>query len=1198
MVITDTKALLQEVNKTLRLATQKNNHQNTTIDFICPNFYAFYQSLRHFGDSIYSNIFKYIMYSLFNLVQKDSNIKVTIYTFNVINYDINLKDLNKQITIQYLESFKDKLLDFAPSSRKYINIQSYCNIDNSIIKFIQGFEKISNNKDIKTLNNLLESININKLHIDNFKDIKQEIIKNINLIIESRMFDNIIKLNLKDSFESFFDDFIMFVRQLIESRDNEKYKLFIKCIFDVIINITLLFNPYTAILGIVGVGGSIASFLYEYNNLENKAYHKILSPIAKLLVSEFGVFITYINTTLLSSALIVDKKEIIDLSCFNLMSSKNHSNIESNLAFKFTLENEIDLDKFFMQDSQVINLSYNAKLYTKDILQKLKYDIAKFNHISYIQSPHFNSSVLAELIANKNTTSSTTMNRNYIIITNAPTKYNAKLTETITQEILSNHIENKYTQPNPFRYNQNNKNYNSKRNFSDYVITLEDGDNKPYILQLSVFVKISKKKYEYYKEKYDDIKKYSKKSLTEKLIQFEPEMAMLTNNYFDKKIESVLVYKNEAINYEYIKQFFKQKEEKESIIKKEIEMTREYINALKVYYISIRNNNMKYRSNTYEFYTLMDCLKIALTLYHLKKLFLNIEIVFVESRNIIIKFNNADCSINMLSHALIGYKKNAIDVIKNIYDILESNKDLNNDKEIESFFDNIEKEMQDSESLKKEIIENYGERYIQDSYKQSVQKVISVSVCKILSSACPFINFMLDSNYIQSMERILKYMIIHFTQGFEQSLLETIGIFHLIKQQISPDKTYVLIDSKKSNETTNSKIKENTKKYIRALAIAELRLTKKQLAHFAAKEAIITGIKLKLENEKRLNLSTLKDSIKKHLKNTKTKDIDKTLIDNIYFYYDATQNQTYQQHLIGKNQFDIILKEAKKLPIKKVLDSIKNNFKYALIDAGVSITLEYIFPSNYEALKKQYDNIIHTFYTDKYDAPYAVIKEDYVTYPFVINDSFISFDFKKLFYGIKLHTGVFYSHLNFHYELESSEDAHILALKRLLSYLILEKKRAALTDTDINDLDDITFFNKNLNTIKLGNRANIYKLKDEKAEQEYIKSGKTIRDTPILLYNEAIGILADYAEYYYNNSYINNKWRPDKDKARRLVRALNAIGENNIKAMYYGVDDGDESCDHLKKKNHSEKTAKKEKPPEIIGRLITNIIMSDGLWIG
>lgn len=115
-------------------------------------------------------------------------------------------------------------------------------------------------------------------------------------------------------------------------------------------------------------------------------------------------------------------------------------------------------------------------------------------------------------------------------------------------------------------------------------------------------------------------------------------------------------------------------------------------------------------------------------------------------------------------------------------------------------------------------------------------------------------------------------------------------------------------------------------------------------------------------------------------------------------------------------------------------------------------------------------------------------------------------------------------------------------------------------------------------------------------------------------YNEALAILADYKDYYFTSTPIRNaqgkilSYKDDKNKARRLMQCLNTIGQNNIRALYVGVNDkkpdnGDNHTPTLlanavSKKNSNQLRQENIKRPKFIGRLATTIIIEDGLWLG
>ena len=107
--------------------------------------------------------------------------------------------------------------------------------------------------------------------------------------------------------------------------------------------------------------------------------------------------------------------------------------------------------------------------------------------------------------------------------------------------------------------------------------------------------------------------------------------------------------------------------------------------------------------------------------------------------------------------------------------------------------------------------------------------------------------------------------------------------------------------------------------------------------------------------------------------------------------------------------------------------------------------------------------------------------------------------------------------------------------------------------------------------------------------QEFKERERKGETSAIDSYNEALEILADYKDYFFTNTPKKNdqgkilSYKDDKNKARRLLQCLNTIGQNNIRALYVGV--------NPQKKYLIER-------PKFIGRLATTIIIEDGLWLG
>ncbi|EQA8257189.1 hypothetical protein ACX9BX_001869, partial [Campylobacter jejuni] len=79
------------------------------------------------------------------------------------------------------------------------------------------------------------------------------------------------------------------------------------------------------------------------------------------------------------------------------------------------------------------------------------------------------------------------------------------------------------------------------------------------------------------------------------------------------------------------------------------------------------------------------------------------------------------------------------------------------------------------------------------------------------------------------------------------------------------------------------------------------------------------------------------------------------------------------------------------------------------------------------------------------------------------------------------------------------------------------------------------------------------------------------------------------------------KFIEDRQKARRLMENLEAIGQHNLEVMYKGM--GDKKIKNeikMKEDNENNDNANKSQDysNKFIGRLATTIIMEDGLYMG
>ena len=121
--------------------------------------------------------------------------------------------------------------------------------------------------------------------------------------------------------------------------------------------------------------------------------------------------------------------------------------------------------------------------------------------------------------------------------------------------------------------------------------------------------------------------------------------------------------------------------------------------------------------------------------------------------------------------------------------------------------------------------------------------------------------------------------------------------------------------------------------------------------------------------------------------------------------------------------------------------------------------------------------------------------------------------------------------------------------------------------------------------------------------QEFKERERKGETSAIDSYNEALEILAEYKNYYFTNT---SNGKEDRNKARRLLECLNVIGQNNIRALYVGVNkerkSGKPPTPTIMGANNDEEDNKQsqedKKRPKFIGRLATTIIIEDGLWLG
>ncbi|EAT98585.1 hypothetical protein [Campylobacter concisus] len=269
--------------------------------------------------------------------------------------------------------------------------------------------------------------------------------------------------------------------------------------------------------------------------------------------------------------------------------------------------------------------------------------------------------------------------------------------------------------------------------------------------------------------------------------------------------------------------------------------------------------------------------------------------------------------------------------------------------------------------------------------------------------------------------------------------------------------------------------------------------------------------------------------------------------------------------------------------------------------------------ANYEQQKRSYELILHKYFTNKFNDAYAVKNisyepysnetGEYTYYPIEIYSSFINIDLKRTIIGGRLSSGGLDYHNFFYYDINTTTnklDSNLskdISLDTMISYLCLDELRTD-NKTDEEFFNNLNKRNKKLayspkelmlqgvKTLLTISPSNSIDIKQREGIYDMYKTSKSTskQALPIDKYNEAMEILEDF-----KNGNLNTFGSEVDNKSRRLLKALDVIGNNNVKGMYVGCKEND---------SKNEKFNGRTIPPRLIGRLATTIVMEDGLYIG
>ena len=1276
-VVQDIETLLKEFDG----YTQK--YPNVT--FYCRNLNSFYHN-----DVLQPNTLgSIIMQRLFDMspnireIPSDGN-NIKIVTPNFID---------KSALIDGKETIRNGKFNIRRLD-KVIEAHTAINEENPVEKFIKDlidlanegkkeYEKVKNFTDAAS--ELAKNYDVNKTSVKNSLDeLQKSIIQKAEVILENENFAP--KEEVKESISNAFNK----LKSNIEKTSKQTYGYTVKEIAKALISIIdftelkKIYKPVT----IISSAGDIyetGSKIYEYS--KKKGFYAFAGPVANLLASEFGFIFGLLNSDSLSNILVFKSKDgssggFIDFSGFEVSGLNVQTNVDECLGIcadllfdesKKSEDDAIDYSKIDAASSGADFFDVRGKIYKaqnenisickntgkKDKDSHSLYEaiensvISNGAHFVYIQHPFFNSLKFANLIRDKSSTDKDRdtnslrygkLAKNYLVLSRASQKTNAKLSEYIVETVLSYKIndENNRSDKDPKLIKPGE--INQVKDYSKYSISVNAKEEEDlYLLNLSPFVRISRDEINQIE---NDIRKYNLE-------------AAYKNSFIDRRLKQS---RREAILKEssklgmkagflymklmHINSFFRSPADMKEIKEKEEEFLKTSIKEFADYFQTI---NKKYEVEV--FYTESNSQNLGKcgSKKEVQKLISGAKRGGIRGEYRITEYPYSAIEIFLLATTFY--------VIRQKFDqsLIEFNPPggffSSNDGEYITVYEerfkllNEDAFLQTSEGKKKIYF-----------FKQTMQSAQAKDAVCIEEIADGF-----ENGFVENGMPIFEDSFYEFFKDFEKEYGSNFD------DKVAQDERWAYEDLKKAHDNAMRPFKsvpmdENYKFYIdmSLSTIVDEVLEElfpfygffgskgyakiaKSMANYIFSKSSIKEIFMENIGEFRIFTSLGDENIRvmiadeKRAKGLSKKLKVKAFADivevkkNIFAYFEVTDNLNPKDASIHLKKLKNIPKDFKAPIYKSVVlkatgkfftNSAKTTLKTIITGSGFNFILDSLYISEYEKHKRQYEDILYKYYTHKHDEPYAVKNislapmskdtKEYTYYPMQIHSSFMNVDLKRTIIGGRLSSGGLDYHKFFYYDINdiytktNSSLSKNMPLNKLIAYLCLDELRTTYKDDQsfFNHLKnhDMPFEPKELmvadskrpldisasSFMDYTQRIEIYEMYKEaqSSDDEAVEFESAIDS-----YNEAMEILQDFKEGNFNTDTTSSEPKVD-NKARRLLQALDVIGKNNIKGIYVGCKE------YYEYKNSATKESPKKTPPRLIGRLATTIIMGDGLFLG
>ncbi|WP_180382042.1 hypothetical protein [Campylobacter concisus] len=1000
--------------------------------------------------------------------------------------------------------------------------------------------------------------------------------------------------------------------------------------------------------------GKMTYAIHEYDS--NRAFYGVSLPILSFFTSRFA---SVVNTLNISSNcnVLVFKSDKNSRSGFFL--DFTHLNLDYR-PFKYSInekETNYNTDEGYSVYGYLDDVSvfdYSKEVCSYDVVNKnlgfgssddtlfsrLKDEIKSTNaNLNFICASNFNSIKLANLIADKSDKNNTSvndemnskdfsnLNKNYIVLSNSPFRSSAGLREEVISKSLDQTIKddiNRSKSSNLVKQKFSDiKTLNPVKDYSKYSIDIDQNNDKStLLLNLSPFARIEKSyidNIEENRKKYSDIPRNANSKYIDNYMKYI--------ELFDINISHVNAYTKQPNDMEKIKESEKEYMEKSTIAFKAVfdRVNKNVIDRMK---FEEHDHNKTEEVEEYKeledidylvkkaledqpspYYSLLEVLCLGVAYFIMTKSYsgellnksiknsreyikIGDEEISTINANSFVKLGDSDIRLFFYKDSAksSGLSKNEYLCIEEISDYMDGAGNTKNVYSIKELLEendssvntNIKDPLQSDlmkllieqandidESCKKDktLIKEVIASKDKDVLKKAIdleykayhndrdmdKEVSSLLVKTAIEGLFPIAGFASEDGISKIYEMLSSFIFERDAKKLKDAFLDELGVLNLIKKLFSAKKTkqideYFLYITRL--KTTNIVLQRSKLNLI--LQAQNTSMLYRTIEHF------------------KLNIS-----------------------------YSEITTYTFMRYTYSFNIRDVELMK------KEIKDYTKTLGK----DIGISMItgLIELYKTSYEKLEENYNEIMHTRYTYKFNEAYALnnisykpmsIKEaydknstnTYCYYPVMIYQNYISLNLNRLFLGANISSGGLDYNSFIYYDINNKQSklshnlASKLALNNLSAYLCLDELRGAGNEIDANYFNyarsryinsDVEIRGLNLDVKEEKEIYDVYK-------QNILAGDSEDAEYAIDSYQEAVKIINLFKKGIFNTSDENNH----SNLSRDLVEALDTIGNNNIKGVYVGC-----------KIEHGKRT-KENIPPRLIGRLATTIVMEDGLYIG